>query len=251
LVVKVTNGFPRQVISRTVPRKFGNNLSKISPLRAGADMIRLLVTGFGSFPGVENNPSAALMAALQARGPHFARLGIHVDTRVLPVVYEGLGVRLAELVKDVKPQAILHFGVASRRQVIAVETRAHNRASLHAADANGARPTSLVLDEQASETISVRIPAAQIAAKIRVAGLTAEISRDAGTYLCNAVLFETLTAQKNLPVGFIHVPIPRPPRSRSLKPSFADIVEAADIAIVAVASHVRHISVPPAALSSS
>jgi len=203
-------------------------------------MIGILATGFGAFPGVADNPSAALMGALHRRAPHFARLGIDVSTHVLPVLYEGLGKRLAALVKDVKPDAILHFGVAARRDVISVETCAHNRVSLEAADANAMRPKSHLLDERGPETIRVRLPATQIVAKIRAAGIEAKISRDAGTYLCNATLYDTLTSQSHLPVGFIHIPMPSHAASRSSRPHFAEIVAAADIAIVAVAAYVRH-----------
>jgi pyroglutamyl-peptidase len=203
-------------------------------------MIGILATGFGAFPGVADNPSAALMVALQRRAPHFARLGIEIHTHVLPVLYEGLSTRLATLAKDVKPDAILHFGVAARRDVISVETCAHNRVSLGTADANAVRPTSHLLDERGPKTIHVRVPTTQIAAKIRAAGIEAKISRDAGTYLCNATLYDTLTSQRHLPVGFIHIPMPSRSALRSSRPRFEDIVTAADIAIVAVAAHVRH-----------
>jgi pyroglutamyl-peptidase len=214
-------------------------------------MMPILVTGFDSFPGVKDNPSAALMAALDDEKPHFSRLDIRLETRVLSVVYEGLGDRVAALVQDVRPQAILHFGVATTREEISIETRARNRANLHTADANGAYPASHILDKRKPETISVRIPAAQIAAKIRAAGIAAKTSRDAGDYLCNALLFETLTSFEELPAGFIHIPRPRTEPITSSRPSFAEIVKATDIAIVAIAAHVRHIGARSAALTSS
>lgn len=213
-------------------------------------MIRLLATGFDSFPGVEGNPSSALMTALGMRGSHFARLGIQLETQVLPVVYEGLPERLATLVRESRPQAILHFGVAARRTSISIETRARNFVNVHVADARGKRPASPVLDKNRPGTISVRIPADQIAAQIRAAGIAAKTSRNAGSYLCNAVLFHTLTLNADIAAGFIHIPIPQPPEMRSSRPSFADIVSAADIALVAMAAHVRHTGALAAAFSS-
>jgi len=201
-------------------------------------MTRILVTGFAAFPGVRSNPSATLMAALEKKRDRFARLGICFETRVLPVAYEGLASRLAALNAETRPDAILHFGVAARRRCISIETRAHNRANPRAPDAQGERPRSNVLSFEGPETISVRIPAAQIAAQIRRAGIAVEVSHDAGAYLCNATLYETLRTHKDLPAGFVHVPVPGRPNDMS-RPSFADIVTAAEIAIVATVAQAR------------
>ncbi|HEY0146130.1 MAG TPA: hypothetical protein VGB93_08245 [Methylovirgula sp.] len=206
-------------------------------------MSRILVTGFGPFPGVKDNPSAALMTALRARRGHFELLSIHLETHILPVVYHGLAARLAALTVGTAPDAILHFGVASRRKIISVETRARNHANCAAPDAQGDRPPSDMLDGKSEESLAVRIPAAGIAARIRAARIAAETSRDAGAYLCNATFYETLRSRKNLPAGFIHVPLPAGPINAS-QVSFDQIVEAAEIAIVALVLHVRQVNSP-------
>lgn len=84
----------------------------------------------------------------------------------------------------------------------------------------------------------MRIRAAEITSKIRRAGIAARISHDAGAYLCNATLYETLQRQKELAAGFIHIPVPGRADDAS-RPSFADIVAASEIAIVAVAAQIR------------
>lgn len=201
-------------------------------------MITLLVTGFAAFPGVQSNPSAALMAALEEKRDRFARLGIRLETRVLPVVYESLAARLSTLCAETRPDAILHFGVATRRRCISIETCARNRVDRRVADAQGRRPSLNVLSLDGAEKIAVRIPAAQIAAKIRCAGIAVKMSRDAGAYLCNATLYETLRAQHDLPAGFIHIPMPARHQDAA-RPSFAEIATAAEIAIIAIAAHAR------------
>jgi pyroglutamyl-peptidase len=198
-------------------------------------MTRILVTGFGPFPGITDNPSDDLMRALGAQVKHFKQLGILLEARTLPVVYEGLAGRLSALVQKTAPDAILHFGVATRRKMISIETRAHNRRHPRAVDAQGAQPGSAILYVDGPETLGVQIPAARIASRIRRAGIAAQTSRDAGRYLCNATLYETLRAQPHLPAGFIHIPLP----GRRGAPDFPDIVEAADIAILALAAHVH------------
>ncbi|MEJ0052585.1 MAG: peptidase C15 [Methylovirgula sp.] len=204
-------------------------------------MSRILVTGFGPFPGVKDNPSAPLMTALRTRRGHFELLGIHLETHVLPVAYHGLAARLSALAADTAPDAILHFGVATRRKIISVETRARNHANRSAPDAQGDRPPSELLDGKADKSLAVRIPAAGIAARIRAGGIAAETSCDAGAYLCNATLYETLRSRKNLPAGFIHIPFPAGPRNAS-QVSFDHIVAAAEIAIVALVLHVRQVN---------
>ncbi len=199
-------------------------------------MITILVTGFGEFPGVRDNPSAALMRSLAARRDHFARLGIRLETHVLPVVYAGLAARLCALAADKTPDAILHFGVAARRKIISVETRARNCRHPGAADAQGERPASGIIDAAGPETIAVGVPAARIVARLRAAGLAATLSHDAGRYLCNATLYETLRMRRDVPAGFIHIPLPR--RYRRTR-DLAGIVAAAEIAIITITADLR------------
>lgn len=176
------------------------------------------------------------MRHLAGRRDRFARLGIRLETHVLPVVYEGLAARLSALADETGADAILHFGVAARRKIISVETRARNRRRLGAADAQGQRPESGLIDLNGPETIAVRIPAAQIVAKIRSAGIAAALSHDAGRYLCNATLYETLRKRRHLPAGFIHIPLPGRDHIRS---GFDDCAAAAEIAIIAIAAYHR------------
>lgn len=208
-------------------------------------MITILATGFGAFPRVRNNPSAALVNALRARRAHFSRLEINLETCVLPVVYDGLKTRVATLVENTAPQAVLHFGVAAERELISIELYARDRIGSRRPDMHGARPCYERTGNAGEGKVAVRIPAAQIAARIARAGIAVELSQDAGAYLCNALLLETLTSHKDVAAGFIHIPLPS--RSRSSRPSFDQIVKAADIALVAVAAHVRQISILPAA----
>ena len=99
---------------------------------------RILVTGFGGFPGAPKNPTAQMIADLVRYRPRLLRAGIRLELAVLPVVYGEIGPRLDTLRQKLRPDAILHFGVAPRRKRLCVETRALNRISLLHPDASGA-----------------------------------------------------------------------------------------------------------------
>ncbi len=199
-------------------------------------MLTVLATGFGAFPGARHNPSADLMVALERRKARFAGFGIKLETRVLPVLYAEIAPRLAKLAAEVKPRAILHFGLAGQRKLISIETRAFNRVSLVAPDAGGAQAREFRLVPKGAAILQAHVPAAQILAALRCAGIASYLSRDAGTYLCNAALYHSLAAPEPPYVGFIHIPWPA---RRGGHPSFAEIVRAAEIAILQAAVAAR------------
>jgi pyroglutamyl-peptidase len=207
--------------------------------------LTVLATGFGAFPGAKHNPTVDLIAALRRREGRFARFGIKLETRVLPVLYAETAQRLAKLAAEIAPDAILHFGLAGRRKSISVETRARNRASRLYPDAGGKCAGRLSLVPGGAAIVKARVPAAQIVAALRSAGIASRLSQDAGAYLCNAAFYHSLVAPNPASVGFIHVPWPAAAREQrssgrsSVRPTFAKIVKAAEIAILEVARAAR------------
>jgi len=209
-------------------------------------MFTLLVTGFGAFPGARHNPTLDLIGALQRRKARFARFGIRLEARVLPVLYADIGPLLARLTQEIAPDAILLFGLAGGRKSISIETRARNRVNPVHPDAGGSCVAAFSLVAGGPMIVRARIPAAQIAAALRRAGIASRLSQDAGTYLCNAALYHSLVARHAASVGFIHIPWPAAARRdrrsstySSSRPTFAEIVKAAEIAILEVATAAR------------
>ncbi len=188
------------------PNPAGGERQKLS-----AAPLRILVTGFGGFPGARKNPTARLIAELARRRPRFVRAGFRLELAVLPVVYAQIGPRLAALAQKIRPDAILHFGVAPRRSKLCVETRALNRASVLHPDASGAMAAARTVVPNAPMSLKSTLPCGLIAAALRNAGFDAALSVDAGDYVCNQTLFLSLrqsgAPQSPAPlVGFIHVP---------------------------------------------
>lgn len=173
-------------------------------------MTRLLVTGFGPFPLMPRNPSAAL-ARRVAASPRWRVLGVDVTCRILTTAYASLPHELDPLLAEM-PDAVLLIGVAGRERRIRVEKRGTSRRSMLFPDASGAaaaKPMAGRADQRWTRIAPVKPLRA-----LRDQGLPSRISRDAGRYLCNASYYRALALPR--PVLFIHIPKPpRPGRRRS------------------------------------
>jgi pyroglutamyl-peptidase len=169
-------------------------------------MKRVLATGFGRFPGAPANPSQGLMAALGlARRP--ALNGIEIVTAVLPVTWAGALPALRGLIERHEPDAIVMFGLAGRSRTIRIETRAVNLGDGLRPDAFGQVHAGRALDSGEPFARMSRGSMQRLRQAIAAVGAGVALSRDAGTYLCNAALWTALgAAPAGLPVVFIHVP---------------------------------------------
>src|SRR5208282_3699775 len=100
--------------------------------------MRVLLAGFGPFPGAPFNPSAALAKALaHRRRPAFA--GIDLSTHAFATSYAAVDRDLPKLLAR-KPDIVLIFGLAARRRHVCVEALARNAVSLVIPDVDGEKP---------------------------------------------------------------------------------------------------------------
>ncbi|MDB5650386.1 MAG: Peptidase pyroglutamyl peptidase [Hyphomicrobiales bacterium] len=204
----------------------------------------ILVTGFGAFPGAPSNPSAAIVRHLGGGATRrFARLGIVLDRHVLPVVFDGAPERLAVLMARVRPDAVLHIGLAGRRQTLSVETRAGNFTSQLHADARRRMSATRYVTAKGAPALPSRVPAARLAESLRRAGIPARLSIDAGAYVCNQTLYLTLMSDIAV-AGFIHVPRPRgrlplARRRRAARTTLAQMVRGIESALLLLGIQLR------------
>ena len=162
---------------------------------------RVLLTGFGPFPGAPHNPTGEIVARVAGLAPRF---DVEVVGHLFPTTWAALE-RLPSLVGETEPDAVLHLGLARRARAVRVERMARNLAAVTAVDADGVAPAGRVLTPGASPRRLVRAPVRQMADRLRTAGLPVEISEDAGAYLCNGLLWRSLETH-DLPVAFLHLP---------------------------------------------
>lgn len=175
----------------------------------------LLITAFGPFPGVPENPSEALARRLAShRAWRF--LGVTPVVHVFPTEYGTVFEQIPAVLAHVRPDAVLMLGVAARRRHLSIERRAANRASILHPGADGARPLTLALEPGGQAFRKARAPVATIAVAAGRAGFPAKLSRSAGTYLCNASYFRMLgLLPADRPCLFLHIPKTRTHALRS------------------------------------
>jgi pyroglutamyl-peptidase len=191
--------------------------------RGPAPRLRLAITGFGPFPGVPFNASERLIAELAATPLRMAPAPV-LSAASLPTDWHQALPLLRRLIGEMRPHVLVHFGVSARAQGFVIETRAVNQTSRRM-DVSGALAGARCVRGSARAALSANLPAGRIIRRLRLEGIPATVSSDAGRYLCNAVLFESLMlaeAAAGTPlVGFIHIPaLPRPEESAALPNGF-------------------------------
>jgi pyroglutamyl-peptidase len=211
--------------------------------------MRVLIAGFGPFPGAPFNPSGVLAKSLvRRRRPALA--GLVRSLHVFATSYAAVDHDLPKLFGQ-KPDIVLVFGLAGRRRQVCVETRARNAVSVLFPDASGHRPSRMVIKSGAAEAIVGHAPFAQLVGAVRAYKVPVRTSRDAGRYLCNYIYWRALErAPKGRPlVQFVHIPAMslkprRKQRGRHPSPSLADLLPAAEdllVALVAASRRQSHI----------
>lgn len=181
---------------------------------------RILVTGFGPFPGAPVNPTERLIGELSG---HASTAGARLA--VLPVDYEAAPARLAALAADGPPDIAIHFGLSAGASGFTLERRARNEIARSRPDNAGRQPAAARIRDGAPD-LDTSLPVDEIHAALAARGLPVAWSDDAGGYLCNYVFY--LSRGHLCPglvpdmAGFIHVPplkedSPEGPRTMSLR----------------------------------
>jgi pyroglutamyl-peptidase len=173
---------------------------------------KVLVAGFGPFPGAAKNPSGMLARNL-ARSRRIAANRMKVAAVVIPTVYREVSAILSRLLQVEKPDIVLMFGLAGDMPWARIEMRAANAVSPVHPDAAGEKPQERTLIAGAPATLAIRAPARRLLAAARMAGVKTKLSIDAGGYICNAAFFQALEAARKTGtpkrVAFVHIPWPR------------------------------------------
>jgi pyroglutamyl-peptidase len=172
----------------------------------GAARPRLLVTGFGPFPGAPENPTERLIKALAGEAAEaFGASAFHAA--VLRTEYRWSWAELERLTADLAPDIVVHFGLSEGIEAIHLECVGRNVVNPAKPDACGHAPSSSHLAEDGPDTLASTFPAEAILSALHGAGIPAALSDDAGDYVCNATLYRSLhAAPPTRRVGFVHVP---------------------------------------------
>jgi len=165
----------------------------------------VLLTGFGPFPGVAENPSGWLAETLAERKTgHDADLHGHV----LPTEWDAVAALAPDLHASLQPHVMIHFGVSPPARGLHIERSAHNETALRH-DASGRLPDTPSISPAGAARLDTTLPVTVIAAHLRAQGHAASASGSCGRYLCNYLYYRSLEWAKaqGRDALFVHVPL--------------------------------------------
>lgn len=209
--------------------------------------LKVLVTGFGPFPGAPFNPTGQLVDRLvRLRRPALA--DIDLAGHVFHVSYGAVDSDLPALFATEQPDAVLMFGLAQRTPWLRVETRARNCVTMLWPDADHATKRSRAIAPSGAEALRFGPHTALLLQAARASGVPARLSRDAGRYLCNYLSWRAIEQAGRRPdspvVAFVHVPlVARPPAHRP-PVSFEELVDAGEALLLAMVRLARQRRLP-------
>ena len=166
--------------------------------------MKIIVTGFDPFGGEKINPSIECVKALpEIEGVELIRLE-------LPTVFNESAKRLNEVINEVKPDAVLSVGQAGGRPGITMERIAINVDDARIPDNISQQPIDEEIQVEGEAAYFSTLPIKRIVKAIREAGIPAEVSNTAGTFVCNHIMYQALfaatKADKPFKAGFMHIP---------------------------------------------
>lgn len=182
----------------------------------------VLLTGFDAFGGERVNPSWRAVRALDGEriAGHVVRTArLRCDFAVAPG-------QLARAIAKHDPMLVLCVGQAGGRAAVSLERVAINVVDARIPDNAGAQPIDEPVVAGAPAAHFSSLPLKAMLEALRAAGIPAEVSASAGTFVCNAVFFhlaEALATRAGaIRGGFVHIPyLPQQAARHGAVPSMA------------------------------
>jgi pyroglutamyl-peptidase len=207
--------------------------------------LRVLITGFGPFPGAPFNPTMPLVdRLLELRRP--ALDGVALSGHIFHVTYQTVDRELPQLIAEQRPHALLMFGLASRTSYLRIETRARNAVTTHLPDADGNRAQSASI-VRAADALAFGPHTANLMRAARATGIDARLSRDAGAYLCNYLSWRAIEATRQAGgpalASFVHVPLLANGRASGI--TLEQLVDAGEAILMEMVKLTRQALRPP------
>ena len=195
-----------------------------------ANLHKALVTGFDAFGGDAINPSYEAVQRLPSR---IGRLD--VVTAQLPTAFARAARRLRALIAREQPAVVLCVGLAAERAAISVERVAVNLCHARIADNDGRKPVDKAVIANGPAAYFSTLPVAAVVKALERAGLRAESSMSAGTFVCNHVFYSLMHdvarqrgAHRIQRAGFVHVPALPPTNTQR---ALAELTRGLDIVL--------------------
>lgn len=216
---------------------------------AGGRFPTVLVTGFDPFGSDAVNPSAMAAQALHGR-----QAGAHRIVGVqLPTVFGRSSDLLRDLLLRYRPALVVCVGQAGGRAALSLERVAINVDDAAIADNAQARPVDTPVVAGGPAAYFSTLPIKAMRAALQQAGIAAEVSQTAGTFVCNHVFYGLMHELATRPElagtrgGLVHVPwLPEQGRPSM---ELAQIVRALELAIACALHTHADLRLPAGALA--
>jgi pyroglutamyl-peptidase len=202
--------------------------------------MKVLLTGFEPFGGESSNPSAEAVLQL-CNEP--APAGVSWQALILPVEFKRSGELLHDAICSLEPELVLCVGQAGGRTALCLEQVAINLLEARIPDNSGWQPAGEAVVLGGPAAYFSNLPIKAIRARLQQCGIPVQISYSAGTYVCNALMYQlmhVLTARPHCRGGFIHIPYT--PAQAATKPdaasmAVATVAEALLLAVLCCQQH--------------
>jgi len=166
----------------------------------------VLLTAFEPFGGEHCNPSLGIAQRLAGESIQGHR--VHVQT--LPVVFDAVAAVLDTAIARLRPSLVIALGQAGGRSELSLERVAINLIDARIPDNAGMQPIDASVLDDAPAAYFGTLPVKAIVMALRDAGVPAQLSFSAGSFVCNQVFYLLMhrleTSSPQTRGGFIHVP---------------------------------------------
>lgn len=194
--------------------------------------MKILITAFEPFGGEKVNPALEAMKLLPDKIGEAQILKLE-----LPTVFKKSIEKVWQHIDEYEPDIVISLGQAGGRACISIERVAINIDDTTMADNEGNMPVDQPIFKDGENAYFSNLPIKNMVEDIKKAGIPANISNTAGTYVCNHVMYGILykihKERLNIKAGFIHVPfMPEQVVDKPENPSMSleNIVKAVEIA---------------------
>lgn len=212
----------------------------------------ILVTGFEPFGGEAENASGQVAQALDGQwmdGP--AGGPVRVSGLVLPCVF-GQALAVLDEALAAGPRLVLALGTAGGRAAFTPERVAINLEDARIPDNAQAQPLDRPVVPGGPAAYFSTLPVKAMVAALHEAGLPAQLSQTAGTYVCNHLFYglmhrlHTLPALAGVRGGFMHLPVlpAQAVRANAAQPGLplAAQLQAVQVALAAALAHAQDLA---------
>ena len=175
------------------------------------EQIRVVVSGFEHYEGIDVNPSREVAIDLERDGVVAAadRANIDVTAAIIPMSFQNGWPKLRETLERVQPHIVIATGLKTQLRGISLERCANNFIDAPRPDADNMQPRKEPIIKGAPEAFWTELPLHSILASFAHDDIPAQLSSDAGTFVCNSLFYNILYWSDHHPGivgGFVSFP---------------------------------------------